>query len=295
MAVINTKEDWSKRKFFKGTFAQLAERGFTVLLDGNDSYPDEVASRATGIPVAGEAHPAAGFLRVADIKANPIGPNLYMVMVLYRKPDTGGDARVTDPYSVPPIRTLSTSSVEEEIDQDFNQKAIANTAGDPYDPPVTRRVADLVYTVTRNESSLASEQKDEYINTVNETPFGPFGKGKCLLADIRSVESIEGGINFFRTTYEVHIRTRTLASNISKTWYARILNAGPRQRKQDASGNWAIKHIIDPDTGAHTTRPLPLDQDGVHIVDPKEAQLVWNEYELYPFKSWNALLLPAPT
>lgn len=105
-------------------------------------------------------------------------------------------------------------------------KGIANSAGDPYNPPPERPIARPIVTVTRNEASFSPTYKATYENSVNQDAWNGLTKRQAWLRTIeaealvwRSTRFDTDDIYYWRVTYVFALKF--------ESWDLQLLDFGP--------------------------------------------------------------------
>jgi hypothetical protein len=143
---------------------------------------------------------------------------------------------------------------------DVDGNPIVNAAGDPYDPPLMRKVTRCTLFVNRNESaaSVNFNTLQALSNTLNLYVFNGFPVATVCLNPIKLPE-----VAFSQVTDQFYFPMQYVFDVNYDTWIAQVVNAG--FRCLDALGN-LIPILIK---GQQATTPVPLTVEGAPILAPE--------------------------
>lgn len=177
----------------------------------------------------------------------------------------------------------------------------ANSASDPFDPPIEVPTTEWIVSVTKNVT-VPPTWALTYENAVNDADFTLDGltvpKGCAKLEGIRIGEvQREGGIAFRQLTFSVVLRAarelRTGESKAPEPWDVEVLDEGMRTFEPGVFSGGKWKNIKD-SSGQGVGKPVHLNGSGVPI-DPDgnpipESSLYWILFR--PFKRKDFSVLP---
>lgn len=132
-----------------------------------------------------------GHLRASSFSAERAQRNtgVWRVDVEYSTSPPDRDAE--NPLNDPPVISGGTTTVEvpvlNEVDHDWDQGAIlTNSAGQPIDPPPTKKQPVSTLSITRNEplSSNPRRKAPSLTGAVNNSAWGEYKKGEAQIAGI---------------------------------------------------------------------------------------------------------------
>lgn len=238
-------------------------RSWTVLCDTPaTAVTDALASGS--MPAIGTAHPTLTDQYVVHRSVAIISPHLVELTCEY--------AGKTSPLSEPYERAWSYSNVAESIDKDSAGDLIVNSAGDPI-TGLTADVADLMYTVTRNEATFPEANARTYINTVNSDVYHGYSAGEIRMTNISGVYvPLAGASYYWRVTYQMTFR--------KGGWQLRTLDKGPRYRPAIGAALVSARDRLNVDE-------VLLDSDGVLIPDGDPPN--WLDVTIYGTNNFAAL------
>lgn len=158
---------------------------------------------------------------------------------------------------------------------------VANTARDPFDPPIEVPTTEWIATITKNVTE-PPEWLETYENTVNDSDIYVgrrlVKKGCGKMCDLRIGENMqENGTVFCQVQFSIVTakprKARSDESVVPEPWDIEVLNEGMRTF---GASKW--KNIVD-QNGQAVSKPVPLDATGAPIAvsgEPiAEADLYW--------------------
>lgn len=239
----------------------------------NDPHDDAVTVlNAAGAPLPGSVYPYDTSAWCQGGKAVSPHKKVWICTFSY----SSEREMKEDPNADPPQFSWSTQQFQKSYTKDNAGKAIVNSAGDPFDPPVEGDDSRWSCTVTRNVPSVPSWILD-YKDAVNSAAFTIDGisvnKGAAKLQSIT--------IGPAATRNDVIYRPLALTITFAETFAAEVLDAGFRY-KDDGT---ITKVPNDP------VAPVPLDGSGGILENPTEDNAVILEFDIYPEKDFSALPL----
>jgi len=178
----------------------------------------------TAIPSVGDAHPDDTYSLCRNVDAQPKDnePKAFVVTVTYNTQTafaganlSGGisatynDDPTTDDYEL----EFAFVTEEEVALEDYSDppKSIVNSAGQMFDPPVTRNVHISTMRVTKNQSLYFPSTSVTYVDTVNTADWTlvsgvviPARQARCH--SISATSQRRGTESYWRVTYEFHFK-----------------------------------------------------------------------------------------
>lgn len=294
MPVINIKEDWEKRTVGETLDEKTAIRVFTVEFDEGDNPVIRpllalLASTPTlSVPQKGYHYPGDDFLRVVKRTVRPYqGPLVYEVTCNYLHRWGERDESAEEPLMKKPEISWLSAVTNEPIDRDIEGKAVANSAGETFDPPITKEFNDLVLRYVRNERNFNHRRSSEYKGAISSDGFLGFAEGlvMCTVFDGQKIYDEKWG-DYYQVTYEFQIRY--------DGWKRKIFDRGFGEyfgKKEDGSPDW---REIEDDKGHKISEPAFLNGNGKKL--PGETNLVYYlenavklKFDLYRKKPFSAL------
>lgn len=272
-------------------------RRFWVYSDTNDENPDTVRT-ATGIPAWGDAHPnvPASLAQDFDLSRDEDYPWRWEVDVRYQSRKLRGSNNTgvsnQDPLTITKFR-ISSVSGEKLVTEDQNGFPPQTTAGElitglkiPWN--------ELQIEITQYRSVLdaaAYVQLATYRNAVNSDTWRGFAPLTCRIASISGQD-----VDIYGTTYlerNLTIMLRDPDDTQTPDWRLKFLNAGYYIRNPLATTATALLDpILDPKTGMPVTKPQPIAQNGLRVIDcgPTGSEdPYWLNIEVYPQLPFAAL------
>jgi hypothetical protein len=192
--------------------------------------------------------------------------------------------------------------VEKAYNKDGDLVVVQNTAGDPFDPPMTERERRGVVNLTKSYSYSAWDvnYQDLLENSVNKNAIRLAGRNvPARGAWIKTISPVltpkSKGVYYWKVTFEIEIRGN------GKVYDREILNCGYNYKPEgfiDFDDDTGIATYTEPikvknsKTGKLETpsSPIKLDEDGAVLLDG--AQPVYLKYRVKGEVNWSALHLP---
>jgi len=287
MAVVDVKPNWSKGEAPISTEGRTAKRVYTVLLDGTDDPDDTliVARQASGIPRVRQPYSTLDpQLRCVSVNPRALSPTLVEVTCNYAT----GDKSI-DPLDEPPKRSWGSIVSEQPIDHDINGKPLVNTAGEPFDPPITIPVYDDVLRIVRNEATYDNFRMRRYRNSLNMYPFMGWPALTCKMVEISAEEIVEADWTYYQVTYEIHMRADEDENGNLVAWKRRVLNRGFRRFLRPEEEGYPGFIAIKDAEGEPVSEPVLLNLEGNDVVDKDNA--VWLLFDVVKVADWRSLHL----
>lgn len=220
---------------------------------------------------------------------------------------SGSVGRTANPLEEPPVVLWGTSKEEAPIVSAYNEEGerkvpVVNSAGQPFDPPLTEPRNRLVATIRYNSENFNAEAANEFLEAVNDAP--------TIIGRVRVEERMAKiieftgepqefeGTNYSTITIKVELNTNvTLAVVDDETvivaqgWDREVLDQGLFELKDGALPE-DPKLIVRmrTDDGEEVTEPLKLDGEGKKL-DPQNADPVFLTFRTNKKKSFVGLNL----
>lgn len=164
-----------------------------------------------------------------------------------------------DPLLNPPEIEVDYVGFERVVDRDVDtEKAIVNSAGDPFDPPVTADDSRLVITITRNEEFYDESLAELVRDKVNDAEWRGKPAGTVKASAPKASRQFHPSLGYYwKVTYVFHVN--------SDGWQRKILDAGFRRKATSGTG----QVVILSKDNAPVSTPVPLDGLGQPL-DPAD-------------------------
>ncbi len=201
----------------------------------HDLSASRVAALSAGVPrittgysVFGEEVDAEAVLVSIQCRQHDNHPNLWQVACTYSsKPANHPDYQAASPTERRSRRRYKMVREREYRVRDFDDVAIANSAGQPFDPVETANYY-LSIEIKKNLPSTFPDLIENFLNVSNND--AAFGKpAYSLRVDdfFQDDEQFEAGERFWPSTLVLHCKTPTVA--VPKPWHYRPLDKGTYQ------------------------------------------------------------------
>lgn len=273
------------------------DTNFIVTVDGDftTQQAKQLAITATGppsIPTIYQPHPFNPFLFVSSIRAVPIkGPKFFLVTVHYEA--------LIDPISLPPdIRWTKVGSTE-PIDVDGNGLPILNSADQPFDPPPTDNLDDLLRRYTVNWENFNHLQVAPFLGAVNADTFIGFPPGTCKIIDFSATRLRTGAAFYFEVLNVIQVRLKGWQSSIQDTGTRELIGTETSSFQlpdetvvtQTVNKYRDITSIMEDENGdeirVQITEPVPMNGQGQRLA--LNAQPVFRVFNPKPSIPFNTL------
>lgn len=274
MGVKSVTYDWMADR----AGGDRASRGWLVefLLLGGSAV---AALAAKGIPRKNDRHPNDSLLIAGQPQAEPLSLDgrFYRVTVEYALPPGIQRPYVPPVYRPAEVRWSWVSSTE-QVDVDVDGKAITNSAGQPFDPPLSEEFLDPLLTIVKNEIRDDLALRIKYAMAINSDAFYGGAPGEVRCNGIEA-EQLRDWFNvWWRKTYTFQFR-----SGGEKAWQRRVLDQGCKKLVTDAAGVQTLAAILDAD-GREITSPVKLDGKGGVLAEGRKAvALQFKTKKVLPF------------
>jgi hypothetical protein len=261
---------------------RTATRVFTVTTDAATSpvwsFPLTVGG--VTIPAAGTPHPDYSFMLSSVARVAAAGsPMFFTVTVPYETPDPADpDDAYEDPLAAPAEIAWDTASREVPYDVDLAGSATTNSAGQPFDPALTRSARDARLVIERNQAAFDPDDLLTYVDTVcSDATFWGADGTKCRMEGL-SARSVYAETPYWRARYEVIFRMKVPAGTpAGKEWWRCV--ADKATRYVDGNGYWR-----DTPDG----KEVYINADGTPASPSSPHWLYFKEFDE---QSWAALAL----
>jgi hypothetical protein len=176
---------------------------------------------------------------------------------------------------------------DEIIYQDLDNNPIKNSAGDPFDPPPTRKAGALRFSMTKNYPTLNLGILRAYKNAINSDAWFGQAQYTARIANVsfsRVIEEVQNGENDHQTwvywpyTFEFEVAEPDVGDG---TWHMVLLDQGYRHTQ--AGDPLPIRNT----DGTPVTQPSLLNGSGALSTTPHF--LTFNIYRALPFAALGLL------
>ena len=301
MAVESVIESFEQTEGELNTQEARASRFYDVVFDGSEepSHREFLACLANdgskAVPRVGSRHPYSPWVYVTGVRARQkTGPMNWMVEVIYSTRPVQSGEEIINPFVNPLDQpwevewTFVTSN--EAIDRDVNGKPIMNSAGESFDPPITKDIQDLVLRVVRNEAYYNAAVAADYIGSINRDWFKGFAPGMVRCTDCSGRLMRSANMVYWQVSYEFQMRTeKDSETNEVIGWRRRILDQGFRELVKQDDETYKAERITDVN-GNPISEPWPLDGKGAAIGEPIPGQVpegtTFLTFDIYPAQSF---------
>ena len=209
-------------------------------------------------------------------------PRKWTIEAEYSSKPIRENQQEENPLNRPAQIEIETASYKRAIWQDIDSKAVLNSAGDYFDPPIEIDQAFWTFRVKKNVADLPTWILD-YENAVNNSAITIRGLSlpqyTAKLSNIRVGDlKIEGDYQYFEFSYIVEVRR-------DKWIPLKVLDQGLRFK--DGTNR---KHIMDNSTPPRpVSSPRLLNGSGAVLSDPTPTNAVYREFTVYYARNFSIL------
>ncbi|WP_254509892.1 hypothetical protein [Anatilimnocola floriformis] len=283
MSIVSVREVGGGRE---GSVNEKGERRYTrvfqVITDSALDGPLLVRT-APGIPGRGNIYATATeFDPGAKVKtitpSQSDNPKIWEVRVEY---DSVTEDEPENPLERPPEVSWSAAPYSRVAWKDNDGKAIVNSAGHYFDPPLEVDDSRPVLSVTRNEAAFNPSLAIDYQDAVNSDGFLGFSPGQAKVAKIDASSATENDIFYWKVSYEFHFRR--------EGWELSVLDQGRYEKiggkpvpipEFDVAGNEI--------PGSQVTDPVPLNGAGARLNNPGPDTVQFLSFKVYKERPFSA-------
>lgn len=183
-------------------------------------------------------------------------------------------------------------------------RAITNSAGVPFDPPVERDQAIVILRITKNFFQSNATNAGGFINCVNND-FFVINKPRynfryavapycAKIKQYSSVFAVDNGIPYWRETVEVHLNNETWRKFLldigfhRRVAYGDLDDTGTIIRGEALQPTWVPYTPITAKDGSALTAPVPLNGNGQQLILGRpHVYLVYSIDNEIPFSGFN--------
>ncbi|MFO0863547.1 MAG: hypothetical protein U0744_02615 [Gemmataceae bacterium] len=180
------------------------------------------------------------------------------------------------PLDRPAVVEWDSYEIEEAAPWDKDDFLVQNSAGEPFDPPVTKKKFIRVINITKNKEAFDDKVECSYAGKVNNANFEINGQvyptGTLLIATCPKVsEQTENGVDFVRLNYKVEFN--------KDGWKTKVLDQGYRYLFVDETSHLVLVNFTDHNQATSSTQMLlkdgePLNGTGREVDGSDSAQFL---------------------
>ena len=137
-----------------------------------------------------------------------------------------------------PIVTWSSEYGEEPLEIDFSDppKEVLTPVGNPFDPPLTRRVIYPVCQIERYQATYSPSIQLTHVDHCNQDPFMGADPGHALMAEIAAGQVVEDGTKLWKVTYRIRFSVQGYIAMPLNQDYQYLESAGSTSLKTAPNG-----------------------------------------------------------
>lgn len=252
---------------------------------GPEAAVEAVRAQAAEI---GDTHPLNAWVFLYKLTPTLAGDRLHWdVMGEYSKGTLNID-ETQNPLEAPTEVAWSSSTYTEPVTVDIEGNAIVNSAGQPFDPPLTQERHPIVATIAYNSESYDPNTGLNFQDHVNDTATTianltnvPARMARIL--EIGAVQQYWEDITYWRVTVKVEVNNAEWDDG--QGWDRRLLDQGIYEKDGDGK---TIR--MRTDDGEEVTEPLKLNGSGGKL-DPQTADPVFLTRKTFKEADFSSLKL----
>ena len=235
-------------------FVRVFDCVFSDASDALAARPKLIKEHAD-IPKMWDNYPDNEWVYVSNVNVQPgNGPTHFKAIITY--------VSTPDPLNEVADITWTFANSNEPVDRDIYGRPLVNSAGESFDPPMTKDFNDLILHIETNEATFDPLLAYEFKGAVNGDMFFGFGPGRAKCIQYSGVKTRAAALTYWRVTREFQFRRQTAVQGASDVgWKRRILDEGFRELKE-IEGEMKLANITDDETGMAVSQPVPLDGTG---------------------------------
>lgn len=225
----------------------------------------------TGIPQRFDEHPNNSAALCVDVAAVQDERQRYkwVVTCTYTSEYDPPSVLPDDPADEEPEISEDTVDIIVAMDEDFDEVAVLNSAGDAFDPPLTKEEAASVIRYAKNIAEYDVDLWDGLRKTTNNqavTIIGwtdkEYSPNTLWLKSIRVTKATRNSYSYFRVEAEIHYK--------SGGHLLKVLDQGRRGYEDDLEPlTGAPPHVFMDNAGNALQSPTLLTTDGVKTDTPE--------------------------
>jgi hypothetical protein len=254
-------------------------RTFAVVMTGRDDDPNKVR---LPLPAPGDVYvgsdgtvDARSYVQSVRLRQNAEDPWLWQAEVSYGPQSTDAAQATDDPLAQPARVSFSSKLVNVVMTKDAEGKAVENSAGDPFDPPLEMEEVRIVMKVQKNLATFDPMAILKYTGAVNESEWFGVGEKMAKCNAIQADPKTERGQSYWEVQAEFELK--------ATGWAVEVLDAGFREL--DEIDQWV--QVIDPRTGTFAAKPIPLDGEGHALA--ADGEPVFLSFDVYKAEDFNQM------
>jgi len=290
-----TREGFSTTRIWQVTLDSISFAALAAV--------DAVAALEADI---GDAHPLLPSLFLETLTPSPTNSRLVWDVTGDYQQSSAVFGRVENPLELPSKISWGSSAFTAPVVSAFDENGnrtipIVNSAGQPFDPPLTEPRTALVATVTYNSETFDPLEADQFQESVNDAPI--IIGNISLLERMAKIIEFTGepqefeNISFFAVTIKVQINTNITKSKnpvegqpdivVAQGWDREVLDQGIFGLSDDDPPKLLPLTLDD---GAQATEPLKLNGEGKRL-DPQTADPIFLPFKTNRQKDFSGLRL----
>ncbi len=277
-------------------------RTWKVTLE-NHVWGPEAAVNAVRAQAAeiGDRHPLNGWVFLNKLTPTVAGDRLHWDVRGDYTAGTLNIAATQNPLEAPTEVAWSSATYSEPVTVDIDGNAVVNSAGQPFDPPLTQDRHPVVATIVYNSESYDPNTALNFQDYVNDAPatianLENVPERMARILEIGATQQYWEDITYWRVTVKVEINNEPLwdedGDHEGQGWDRRVLDQGLFEKITVGEGEEAEDKTVRmrTDDGEEVTEPLKLDGEGGKL-DPQTDDPVFLTYKTFKEADFSQLNL----
>lgn len=230
------------------------------------------------------------YCRSVKVRQASGAPRHWTIDAEYSSAPTRDGDNEENPLLRPAKITWRTNQYRQAIDKDITGKAILNSAGDYFDPPIEVDRSRWTASVSKNVATVPSYLLD-YADAINNNSFSISGLSveqyTAKVQDISISElKIEGDVLYYEFSYSLEFRR--------EKWQPfEVLDQGMRHKVLLTEGGQTVshlEHILDAGKPRRpVSSPVLLDGQGQKLNNPNPNNAFFQKFSVYYARSFSVL------
>ncbi len=262
-------------------------------INGADAAINAVIAHPSLGSDIGDTHPLYPYVFLDELTAESAGSRtVWRVTGSYRRSVLIQSAAT--PLQEPTEISWSSNTYIEPVVKNIVGNAVTNSAGQPFDPPLTQERVTLVATITYNSENFDPNLPIQYQGKINQaaTTIGtlPVPARMAKIIEMSAIADTFEDISYFKVTIKVEINPKISEDSqgnvIAQGWDREVLDQGILGLNDDDPPKLVE---LATDDGAPVTEPILLNGAGQKLVpqtlDP--VYLIYFTFDLVDFTPLN--------
>lgn len=284
MAVVSVTEIWEGRSGNKSLekFRREYQRVFRVYTDSNHDAAATIITHPS-LPALGSGYitpneaDAGALCKKVEASQNAEDPLQWTVTATYDTDVPDPEEQEENPLNRPAQWKFSFSKYTKAVEKDLDDKAIVNSAGMPFLPPVEIDQSRPVINVTINKATFSYIYVLNLQDAVNMDAWNGFAPNTLKIAGIEVSSQYENNIAFWQLTYNIEVNWEgwNPMKVLDQGYYEKELVSG----EEGSQSAVYRRELIRDDFGQPMSGPTLLNGSGEQL--PEGSDPVYLNFRVY--------------